>query len=255
METNQPLQRQEQILRLLARQGSITVAELIQEFGVSGWTVRRDLARLQARQAIVWRRGAIKLAGEAIATTTEPVAEHMSEKQRIARAAAALIAADQRLALGAGTTTGLVAHALRGRSALRVVTNGLNIALTLATEPGIKVTCTGGEVDDSYLTLVGPVAERALRHHFFDLAVVGVSGITAAEGLTVASPLNAACLELMIEHAAATMVVADHSKFGRVAFARLAALDVIDILVTDVPPPADIAEACRAAGVQCLVAG
>jgi DeoR family transcriptional regulator, aga operon transcriptional repressor len=120
--------------------------------------------------------------------------------------------------------------------------------------PDVAVTCTGGDVHGDYYTLTGPVAERALRSYFFDVAIIGVSGLTAREGLTVNSQLNAVTMDIMVRHATQVIVVADHSKLGRVSFAQLATLDAIDTLVTDAPPPDELAEQLAAAGVNVLIA-
>jgi DeoR family transcriptional regulator of aga operon len=156
--------------------------------------------------------------------------------------------------LSAGTTTTEVARALKGRQGLSVITNALNIAQELANEPGLAVTCTGGDVHADYHTLTGPVAERALRAYFFDVAVIGVSGIAREAGLTVTSQLNAMTMEIMVDHAMQLIVVADQQKWGQVSRAYLAPLHAIDILVTDAEPPEEVREALAAAHVEVLVA-
>ena len=52
MSTSQALQRQEYILRLLARDGRIDVEEVARRLRVSVWTVRRDLNKLEERGAL-----------------------------------------------------------------------------------------------------------------------------------------------------------------------------------------------------------
>ena len=179
---------------------------------------------------------------------------NLAAKQQIGRAAAALLVTGQHVALSAGTTVTEVARGLRGRTGLRVVTNALNIAYELGREPGIKVLCTGGEVDSDYATLTGPVAERTLRAHFFDIAVVGVSGVDANAGLTVNSPLNAVTLEQMISQSSRIIVVADQTKLGRVCFARLAPLDSVDVLVTEIAPAPALQTALNSANVEIVLA-
>jgi DeoR family transcriptional regulator, fructose operon transcriptional repressor len=58
----------------------------------------------------------------------------------------------------------------------------------------------------------------------------------------------------MIASARRTIVVVDASKFGYNAFAQLAPLDAIDILVTDASPPADLSQALGQAKVEVIVA-
>lgn len=246
--------RQERIVQILARRAEASVSELAAELGVSGWTIRRDLAVLAAYGQIGRRRGTVLL------MTSDPLVQTAQDQQaeakrRIGREAARLLRAGQRVAIGAGSTTREVARALQGHRGLTVVTNALDIALELAAESEITVTCTGGDVHPDYTTLTGPVAERAIRAMVFDVAVIGVSGIDALAGLTSSSPLNAGPLALMIEHAHEVLVVADGTKFGRVGFAQLAPLTTLDVLVTDAAPPVEIRAALAAAGVRVIVAG
>ncbi|MFO7169876.1 MAG: DeoR/GlpR family DNA-binding transcription regulator [Chloroflexota bacterium] len=253
--------RQDRIVQILVERGRTTVRDLAAELAVSGWTLRRDLAELEERQLIVRHHGAVSLASGArpellLAMPPAPAGgSELDALQRIGRAAADLLASGERVALGAGRTTTQVARALRGRRSLTVVTNGLNIALELAADQGIEVLCTGGAVDGRFFTLTGPMTERALRSHYFDVAVIGVSGVSAEAGLTVNSPRNAVALELMIDHALRVVVVADHSKLGRIGFARLAPLDAVDTLVTDERPPDELCDALRDSGVELVVAG
>ncbi len=255
------LGRQERIVQLLAEGQTVSVAELAAGLNVSGWTVRRDLSALEARGLLERRYGEAQLRASYRASYRPPTdpaadgADAQAAKRRVGGAAARLVGSGQHVALSAGTTTREVARALRERgTACFVVTNALNIASELAPARSVRVTCTGGEVDGDYNTLNGPVAERALRGHFFDLAIVGVSGLEADAGLTVDSQLNALALETMIRHAKRVVVVADRSKFGAVRFAHLAPLDVLDILVTDERPAGALAERLAAHGVEVVVA-
>ncbi|MGL4651115.1 MAG: DeoR/GlpR family DNA-binding transcription regulator, partial [Caldilineaceae bacterium] len=219
--------------------------------GVSEWTVRRDLDHLKKRGVV-----ARTVAESGITDSLEASGRHNHPaKVRIGRAAAALIHPASHVALSGGSTTLEVARTLR---ALRfrgyVVTNALDIALELAQPPALRVLCTGGDVQERYHTLVGPVAERVLRLHYYDVAVIGISGATVREGFTVNSQLEATLLTLMIEHAQQVILVADHSKFGRVAFASLPVLAPVIALVTDAPVPAPLASDLERRKIPLIVA-
>lgn len=239
----------------------MSVHDLSAALHVSGWTTRRDLADMEQRGLIVRHHGGVTIAPE-VALPVVQAADHprpedssrQEAKRRIGQAAVHLILHGQQIVLGAGTTTTEVARALKGRRGLTVVTNALNIARELAGEPGLAVTCTGGDVHGDYHTLTGPVAERALRGYYFDVAVIGVSGITAREGLTVTSQLNAMTMEIMVRHAMRLIVVADQHKWGQVSRAHLAPLEAMDFLVTDAEPSPELREALATANVEVVVA-
>ena len=222
MNNSRLLKRQEEILHILAENDSVAVSFLAQTLGVSGWTVRRDLARM-AQEGIVQRQhGMVSLA------TPQPIhpfdtfekrsREHLINKQNIGRCAAQQLRANQYVVIGAGTTTTQVARELirLDHKPKHIMTNALNIAMELALCPPMQVTSTGGDVRSDHYTLTGPVAERALRAHYYDVAVIGVSGVTIKEGLTVNGQLDSIALQIMIEQSRRLIVVADSSKVGQV---------------------------------------
>jgi DeoR family transcriptional regulator, aga operon transcriptional repressor len=231
-------QRQEKILQMLRQKGEMSIEHLAQQMDVSGWTIRRDLAALEALKQVKRHHGGVTLGYAAIPSPLlETNAQTQAQaKAAIGRATAHLITSGQFIALAAGATTTQVALALHGREGLTIMTNALNIAQELSREPGIRVTCTGGEVHGDYYTLTGPVTERVLSTHYYDLAVIGVSGVSVERGFTVSSQANAVSIGIMLRNANRRIVVADHSKFGAISYAFLAHLNEVDVLVTDLPP-------------------
>ena len=98
-------------------------------------------------------------------------ARHAPEKQRIGRAAAALVGPGSSVALNGGTTTSEVARALAtrpdlqdgtGSRAVTVVTNAMNIASELAVRQHIKIVVTGGVTRGESYELIGPLASLVL---------------------------------------------------------------------------------------------
>ncbi len=250
MERAHGLQRQEAVVRLLALHETLSVERIAAALDVSVWTTRRDLDKLEQRGVVARRHGqAALVARTALATgivdsLERSGAEHHDAKVRIGQAAAARIRPAAHVALSGGSTTLEVARALKALGFHGdVVTNSLDIALELAEADSLRVVCTGGEVQGRYHTLAGPVAERELRLHYFDVAVIGVSGVTVREGFTVNSQVEASLLGLMIAHAQQLILVADGSKVGRVAFASLPIEAPVLALITDGAVPAALAEA------------
>ncbi|MBI5668516.1 MAG: DeoR/GlpR transcriptional regulator [Chloroflexi bacterium] len=257
MSNTRSLVRQEKIVHLLMELERASIQELAAQLGVSSWTVRRELTQLEDRCIVRRFHGGVELVDASVAEPNDfdrSVTREQAAKQRIGQAAARLLLADQSIVLGGGTTTTEVARYLKHRKHLCIMTNSLNIALELSRNPDIQVTCTGGDASSTFYSLIGHVAERTLQAHYFDVAVIGVSGISVDAGLTVSSQANAALLRIMIEHSRKCIVVADHSKFDKVCFAHLAPLDCITTLVTDCHPAPALAEKLASLPVRVLVA-
>ena len=80
---------------------------------------------------------------------------------------------------------------------------------------------------------MGPLAEATLEGVNLDLAVVGVDGITVAGGLTTHHDIEAHTNRVLIGRAKRVIVVADGSKVGRLAFARICDVGSVHELITD----------------------
>jgi DeoR/GlpR family transcriptional regulator of sugar metabolism len=128
-------ERQSQILDLLAQQGSLSVAEIVEQFSISEATARRDLETLAGEGKLQRVHGGAISSRQA--PPEPPILQRESwqsdEKQRIGRATADLIGDDETIFLGSGTTVLEVARNLKKRKGLTVITNSLPIMNTSAT--------------------------------------------------------------------------------------------------------------------------
>lgn len=243
-------------LELLETQGEVSVADLSRRAGVSEMTVRRDLEALEGRGAL------IRLHGRAVAPVSrsyEPpfdvrVESARNAKEQIGAACADLIVEGETVILDVGTTTLEVARALKGRRNITILTPSLPIANVLSEEPGIRLMLTGGVLRPGERSLVGELAAASFREFRFDTVVLGVGGIDVEDGLTEYNLDDARVKRAAIEIARRIIVVADATKLGRVAFARICPIDRVDILVTDGGAPADAVASLTDAGVEVRLA-
>jgi DeoR family transcriptional regulator of aga operon len=157
--------------------------------------------------------------------------------------------------LTGGTTATEVARALADRQKLTIVTNALNIASELAVRPGIKLITTGGVARSQSYELSGPIAEASLTGLNLNVAFIGVDGIDAQAGCTTHHEVEAHTNAVMIKCARRVVVVADSSKIGKVAFARICEVDAVSELITDAAADADAVRALTDCGVRVTLAG
>jgi len=107
------------------------------------------------------------------------------------------------------------------------------VADILASSPNTRVMVPGGLIRPGELSLTGPAAERTLADHRFDTYVMTVSAVDASAGLTEWNVEDAAVKRAALASSSRCIVACDSSKFGQTAFARIAALDAADLIVTD----------------------
>lgn len=250
--------RSDRIARILHRLGedqAIDVTSLAAEFGVSGATVRRDLQML-ADQNLLSRTHGGAVAGEV--SYELPLRYRGSTRREEKRAIAARVAdllpkGLLVLGLSGGTTTTELARRLATRVDLTVVTNALNIATLLASQPRLKVIVTGGVTRTQSHVLVGPLAEQTLRGLHLEVVVVGADGVSAAAGLTTHDEVEAHTDGAMIAQARHVIVAADGSKIGTVTLARMCSISAVDELVTDDSADPAAVEELRGRGVTVHV--
>lgn len=242
------------ILKLLEGRGSLSVAALSQELGVSTETVRRDIRALVESGAAVRVHGAVGLAGQiGEAPFDRRMRENAPAKRAIARATAERIADGDSLMLDTGTTTSFLARELLGHRRLTVVTNSSDIARTLATVNGNRVFMAGGELRGDSGAALGTLALDFIRPFSVQHAIISAGALDAG-GVMDFDLTEAEFARAVLACGERRVVVTDSSKFGRRGFLRVAGFDRIDELVTEAPPPADMAAALAAAGVRVVLA-
>lgn len=171
----------------------------------------------------------------------------------IAREAASRVSDGAAVGLTGGTTTTEVARTLAERQHLTVVTNALNIASELAVRPNLKLVVTGGVARDKSYELVGPLAEQSLAGLNLDVVFIGADGVDPTAGLTTHHAMEAHTDRALIERAQRVIAVADSSKFGRVAFARICELERVHEMITDAGAAPRLVEEISRTGVEVTI--
>jgi DeoR/GlpR family transcriptional regulator of sugar metabolism len=246
--------RRRMMLQLIARQGFATLDELVKALGVSESTVRRDLEALDLGGQVKRTHGGALLSGEmrSLPAFEDRATTATAEKRTIGRAAAALLDDGDTVLLDGGTTTLEVARALLGRP-LQVVTNSLPIAQLLAAGPEIDLILIGGYVYPRTGVALGPLAIATMRGIRVRKSILGAGGIVA-EGIYNHNLLLVETERQMMSCGQDVMIVADHSKFGRLSLARLCGLDEVQHLVVDAGLPEKHRAILESAGVRIHVA-
>jgi len=252
------------LLEILTDSGRISVEDAAGRLDVSQATIRRDFDQLAQQQMITRTRGGAVANGVSYDLPLRyKTAKHAPEKQRIGAAAAALVSPGMVVALNGGTTTTEVARALAVRpeltggvddAQLTVVTNALNIANELLVRSRMKIVVTGGVVRPQSFELVGPLGGAILGEVTFDIALLGADAIDVQLGAAAHNEGEAGINAQMVARAKRVVIIADSSKLGGHAFARICPIERVDTLVTDSGvAPAQMDE-FEAAGVHVICA-
>ena len=180
------------------------------------------------------------------------IGDMTAEKARIGQAAANLIRDGETIFLGSGTTVVEIARNLPPKIQLSVITNSLPVVNELAHRTGIELIVIGGMLRQSELSMVGHVAEQALHEFRSDRVFLGMHAIDVDIGFT-----SDFMPEIMTDRAILgigrqVVIVADHTKFGRVSSVLVAPVSAANMVVTDTRTPAEYIEKMTELGVLVL---
>lgn len=252
--------RQNEILKILLMEHSLKTEDLVNRFGVSIETIRRDINTMEQEGLVKKVYGGIRISSDSLRVNAleswNNRLEHChSEKVKIVTRALELIADNSVIALDIGTTTYELSRLLGAKKNLCVITNSLLIASELAKNTSHNTYCIGGLVMPSEIVTSGVFARNFLNSFAsIDMFLVGADGLTIKNGIT---EFNEAVVEIKQQIAAIarqTVLLADHSKFGKEALFKSCALDDVDVLVTDELAPKKELDMLRKINVEVIVA-
>lgn len=218
----------------MSQGGHVDVETLSVEFSVSPATVRRDLASLGERGALLRvYRGARRMTSASYEPPYPARAViNAVAKSKIAETIVTMIDDRQTVILDAGTTGVAIAERLVERD-LTICTPSLRVANALLPSPSIRLMVTGGVVRPHEHSLIGPTATSIFESYHFDVYIMTVSALDSVNGFTEWNTEDAAVKRAALSSAGRIIVACDSSKFGQTAFARICGIDAVDIIVTD----------------------
>lgn len=249
-------ERQRRILELVSRHESVSIGRLAKELGVSPMTIRRDLAKLteEGKLERVYGGAVSKLPVGYEPPYLTREGEDVQEKRQIAQIAASLIQEGDAVLLATGTTVVEVARAIDPALNLTVVTSSLPVAMELVAKPQVKLIMAGGVLRREGLSTTGHIAEFCFSEINADKLITSAAGLSIEEGITEYSNEDAVVKRAMLSRAREVIVVSHHSKLERVAFASVAPLDVIDVIITDSGADNQLIELYQERGIQVIKA-
>ncbi|MFB9279156.1 DeoR/GlpR family DNA-binding transcription regulator [Cohnella cellulosilytica] len=254
-------ERKAYILRQLNLEGKVRTHDLVAELKVSSETIRKYMEELEAENKLKRVYGG---AMKPDAAREEPAylkreTIHSEEKRRIGRTAATLVEDGDVVFIDDGTTTLAMIEGILGKKNITVLTicvAGMCKLIDYANR-GLfsgKIYFIGGEIDASQSRSTGTVAVQMAELFYSDKAFISVDGLTAERGLTGFDAPRGVLARKIIEHAKQTIVVADKSKFGQAQLFKIADLQEVDLVISDVAAPPEWKAALKAKQVTWIEA-
>lgn len=247
-------ERQARILDLLASSGRVVATELQDAFGVSGYTIRRDLDEL-ARDGAVQRVHGGALGRSRVASSYEGRrTQEVEGKGAVARAAASLLRGGEVVILDGGSTALALAGAIPAGHTGTFVTHSPPVAGALARHAGVEVVVVGGSLDARAMVCVGAQVLDAYRRVAADLCFLGVWSVHAEHGVSERYYEEAQVRRLLLERADRVVGLASRDKLATVAPFTIGPADALTHLAVEPGLPAELLAPFVELGIEIVAA-
>jgi len=246
--------RREYILEQVRTKGRIRVREIAEQFGITDVTVRRDLDWLAANGLLTKTYGGAVLSElpDAMMSVRFRQTRNVAAKQVIGRLAAGLIADGDVIYLEAGSTCYEIIPYLADKRDLTIIVNSLALMVRLHEQIHHKVILTGGLYRPERMDMIGPAAEATIGHLGGFKAFTGADDISIVGGISGADVATVTFARLVLRQAAEVIFVGDHTKFDKPALYKIADIDQLDVIVTDVRPSGEWEAAAERYGIRLV---
>lgn len=249
-------ERQQSIIDIIEKKGSVRVSQLGKQFHVSEETIRRDLEKLEI-EGFVKRIHGGAIRRNSLEGVEIPVLQrqgtNIEEKDMIAKKAASFVENGDIIAIDASTTGYQMTKYLKGKK-LTVITNSILVTIGLIQEEEIQVILIGGYAKAESMSLVGNFAERVIHDYHVDKYFFSCMGVDFVRGVSEIHEAQAEMKKQIFNISEALYLLVDHSKFGEKSLIRLCDLKNIHYLITDNKVSIDKIRELNKIGIKVFVA-
>ena len=228
-------ERQEFILHQLNLHNKILCADLSNKMGVSDDTIRRDLQELAQEDKL------IKVHGGALSKSFHTAFDrkmvyNLEDKHIIAQKTAGLVQSGMYIFTSGGTSILEFAKSLEPNLNATFFTCSLNAAIEFAHHPSIEVVMIGDKVSKDSMLTTGASAVQTIESIQADLCILGINSLDTQFGLSENDWEVVQIKKAMIKASKKTICIGISEKLNSQQKIKVANLDEIDVLITELNP-------------------
>ncbi|MQM72241.1 MAG: DeoR/GlpR transcriptional regulator [Eubacteriaceae bacterium] len=234
-----PVERRKEILNTLLEEGTVKVSQLAEKYGVGVPTIRRDLKALEGQCGVQLMYGGAYIDGSIANENAielqlaQKQVEHIEEKRIIAEKAAELVHDGDTIALNSGSTVEFMLDFLQDKKNITILTLSVNVAVRATTMPEITVYMPGGKLRNISGAFVGTYTNDFIKLFNIDKAFLGVMAVSLKKGVTHSSLEEIETNKTLASVSEHCYLVADYSKFDKIAMSKMFDLSLFDAFIID----------------------
>lgn len=244
--------RIQMIKQLLEERQELSTKDIMQEFGISQDTARRDIVLLTKRGEVKRTHGGILPLdfGRSVPNFQSRLARFTKQKTQIALEAAKYFKPHQVYFVDSSTI--LLKTCQNINMPLTIITHSLDNCMALAEHNKVRVKVLSGTLNHENRYFYSNLAIEELQNIVFDTAFIAASGIDA-NGAYLLDQGDAQIVGMAVKRARQVILVAEHQKFVNKSYYRICPLDKISLFITDQEPTKE-QRAMFVANTQIVVA-
>lgn len=249
-------ERHQEIAEIIRREGKITVSQIVEKYGISDESARRDL-RLLEQRGICKRThgGAILLQQVNVFPPMDRDFDTMpvfANYRAIAKAAAAKIRENDTIYLCSGSFGFRMLEFLPRDFHYTLVINSVDLGKALRAFENIDVFLAGGKMRRNG-SVVDSFAAAFISRLHFDLCFLTGAGLTADFGLSNGTDETANFQRTVLQNSRRKCLLLSSHKIGTDAFIKVCDADVFDTIITDWDCAEEHIAAMEEKGIEVLV--
>ena len=236
------IEREDQIIKILKKQNSISVNELSKILFASTSTIRRDLTNLENKGLVIRTFGGVYLSKNSFNKETPfkyREETNIIEKRNLCQKALPYIKDNMSLFLDNSTTILQIVNYLNNFKNLTIITNGLKIANEILNNTKHQVILTGGIIQTNSNSMLGTITNSVLNNLHADLSILSSTGIDIDFGVSESTLDQSEAKKIMNRNSDMCIYLVDDSKFNKKGINKSSPLKDIDVIITNKKPNDD----------------
>jgi DeoR/GlpR family transcriptional regulator of sugar metabolism len=225
--------RQNKIIELVNQRGSVKTSELCDLFSTTRQTIHHDLELLDKEDKLkkVYG-GAVRISRAEEPSIDTRRIQYQIEKNIIGRIASTFVDEKDTIFIDVSTTVHAMLPYLKDLNRLTIITNSIEAAYVLGSQPRFDIYMIGGHVRMQDLACDGNDSLEALQDIYVDKSFFGAGGISTTAGLTDYHFTDSEIRKIMIKNSSQSFVLFDASKIESITISKFADFEEIDRLIS-----------------------
>lgn len=244
-------ERQEFILREINLHNKVLTSDLCEAIEVSEDTIRRDLIELADSGQIIKVHGGALSRSFHVSFQANGVYSH-DKKKLIAQKAVSLIKDGMFVLTTGGTTLLELGKALPQHLRATFFTGSLPAALEYIQHPNIEVIFIGDRISKNSQITIGGDAISKIKQINADICFLGINAIDPEHGLTDNDWDVVQVKKAIIQSSKKVVALTISEKVNSLQKIKVAPIEELDIMITELNPSADIFDGYRQKGIDIL---